>query len=563
MQAVRRAPRRSTGSPTRSATPPRSPTSATTRSSSRPCGCSASPGRTRAWSPRASTTPCGSTGPVVHGRLAALRAGGDLRRGRPRRSAVGRFFTPDGAPRRDRRPGGHDCAPREARDERRVAARRRTSTPSPATTCRRPTSGRRWSSPPTRLQYPERLNAGAELLDAVIADARAPTARPCAPPTARCGPTASCRPAPTRSRRCSSTTSAWSPATGCCSARPTTRGPSRPGSASSRPAGSSVDHDGGAARDRADPDRREDPTRRSPWSTTGSSRTSQAVRDSVAPDLVVVPYGGDAADDLARRVAGQAGDFTAVDTAADDVALFGPTSGTTGVPKITTHFHRDVLSIDNTFGRARAASSSPTTWSPARPRSPSPSASACSSSSRCAPAPAPSSPSRPRRPSSPTSSPSTASPCWRPLRRRTSRSSPPATSSSCPGLRVAVSRRRAHGAGDVGADRATQLGLKVIDGIGATEMLHIFISAAGDDIRPGATGKPRARLPRRDPRRRTATSSAPGEEGRLARHRAGRAAATSTTSASAATSSTAGTSPATPSSATRTATTSTARAPTT
>ncbi|HAV35671.1 MAG TPA: 2-aminobenzoate-CoA ligase, partial [Massilia sp.] len=33
-------------------------------------------------------------------------------------------------------------------------------------------------------------------------------------------------------------------------------------------------------------------------------------------------------------------------------------------------------------------------------------------------------------------------------------------------------------------------GLAMIDGIGATEMLHIFISAAGDAIRPGATGKP-------------------------------------------------------------------------
>jgi len=32
-------------------------------------------------------------------------------------------------------------------------------------------------------------------------------------------------------------------------------------------------------------------------------------------------------------------------------------------------------------------------------------------------------------------------------------------------------------------------GLRIIDGIGATEMLHIFISAAGDDIRPGSTGK--------------------------------------------------------------------------
>ncbi len=32
-------------------------------------------------------------------------------------------------------------------------------------------------------------------------------------------------------------------------------------------------------------------------------------------------------------------------------------------------------------------------------------------------------------------------------------------------------------------------GIKLIDGIGATEMIHIFISAAGDDIRPGSTGR--------------------------------------------------------------------------
>jgi 2-aminobenzoate-CoA ligase len=33
------------------------------------------------------------------------------------------------------------------------------------------------------------------------------------------------------------------------------------------------------------------------------------------------------------------------------------------------------------------------------------------------------------------------------------------------------------------------VGLRIIDGIGATEMLHIFISAADDDIRPGSTGR--------------------------------------------------------------------------
>lgn len=32
-------------------------------------------------------------------------------------------------------------------------------------------------------------------------------------------------------------------------------------------------------------------------------------------------------------------------------------------------------------------------------------------------------------------------------------------------------------------------GIAIADGIGSTEMMHIFVSAAGDDIRPGATGK--------------------------------------------------------------------------
>ncbi|MEX6507869.1 AMP-binding protein [Jiella sp. M17.18] len=35
-----------------------------------------------------------------------------------------------------------------------------------------------------------------------------------------------------------------------------------------------------------------------------------------------------------------------------------------------------------------------------------------------------------------------------------------------------------------------ETGIKLMDGIGATEMLHIFIAAREDEIRPGATGKP-------------------------------------------------------------------------
>ena len=43
--------------------------------------------------------------------------------------------------------------------------------------------------------------------------------------------------------------------------------------------------------------------------------------------------------------------FEACDTASDDVCLLGFTSGTTGGPKATMHFHRDVLAIADSYGR--------------------------------------------------------------------------------------------------------------------------------------------------------------------------------------------------------------------
>jgi 2-aminobenzoate-CoA ligase len=48
-------------------------------------------------------------------------------------------------------------------------------------------------------------------------------------------------------------------------------------------------------------------------------------------------------DGLEAAMARQRGDFTNVDTAADDTCLLAFTSGTTGVPKATMHFHRDVM----------------------------------------------------------------------------------------------------------------------------------------------------------------------------------------------------------------------------
>ncbi len=57
-----------------------------------------------------------------------------------------------------------------------------------------------------------------------------------------------------------------------------------------------------------------------------------------------VGHGAAATDGLEARMARHAGQpFANVDTAADDTCLFAFTSGTTGQPKATMHFHRDVI----------------------------------------------------------------------------------------------------------------------------------------------------------------------------------------------------------------------------
>src|SRR5699024_3346260 len=72
---------------------------------------------------------------------------------------------------------------------------------------------------------------------------------------------------------------------------------------------------------------------------------------SSAASPALITYGSEATDDLVQQTAVKSGEFSAVATASDDVALLGPTSGTTGKPKVTMHFHRDILANADTFAK--------------------------------------------------------------------------------------------------------------------------------------------------------------------------------------------------------------------
>lgn len=197
-------------------------------------------------------------------------------------------------------------------------------------------------------------------------------------------------------------------------------------------------------------------------------------------------FGDGSPDSLEAHTAGLPGDFTNVDTSNDDVALLAFTSGTTGRPKCTMHFHRDVLANADTFSRHVL---------------------------------------RPTRDDIFTGSPPLGFTFGLgglvvfPLRVGAStllleKGTPdmllPAIGSHRPTVLFTAptayramlnaggdfsSLRRCVSAGEPLPKTTWQAwhdatGLKIIDGIGSTEMLHIFVSAADDDIRPGATGKP-------------------------------------------------------------------------
>jgi 2-aminobenzoate-CoA ligase len=210
---------------------------------------------------------------------------------------------------------------------------------------------------------------------------------------------------------------------------------------------------------------------------------------AVAPDLQRVVYWGGGAGDALEALMAKPGyeTFAACDTAGDDVCLIGFTSGTTGEPKGTMHFHRDMLATCDSYGRhvLRAQASDRFIGSP-------PIAFTFGLGGLVL---------FPLRVGAATILPDKATPddllaAMAKLGATITFTAPTAyramlaklAEHDISALRTCVSAGEALPKATFDAWHAAT-GIKILDGIGATEMLHIFIGSPEHELRPGATGK--------------------------------------------------------------------------
>lgn len=215
------------------------------------------------------------------------------------------------------------------------------------------------------------------------------------------------------------------------------------------------------------------------------ARFTDALRSSGVPGLRVVEYGGE--DGLTSAIGTKPAEFTPIDTAADDVALLAFTSGTTGRPKATAHFHRDVLAIADTFSARVLEPEAADVFTGTAPL-----AFTFGLGGLVV---------FPLRVGASTLLIEKATPdrladliaqydvtvCFTaPTAYRAMLASGKADRLST--LRRAVSAGE-HLPASTWQAVFDATGIKLINGLGATEMLHIFVASADDDIRPGATGR--------------------------------------------------------------------------
>src|SRR5688572_30275860 len=209
--------------------------------------------------------------------------------------------------------------------------------------------------------------------------------------------------------------------------------------------------------------------------------TAVAAQGGVA---TVITWGN---GDLEARMAAASGRFANVDTAADDVCLLAFTSGTTGQPKACMHFHRDVLAMADVVARHLLKTGPDDVYAGSPPLGFTFGLGALLVF-----------PLRFRAATVPIEQPAPAAVLAAIERHRvtcffTAPFAYRALAGELAG-RDLSSLKRCVSAGEYLPKSVSDLwfdrtGIRIIDGIGATELIHIFISAAGPDIRPGSTGK--------------------------------------------------------------------------
>jgi len=216
------------------------------------------------------------------------------------------------------------------------------------------------------------------------------------------------------------------------------------------------------------------------------ARLTEELEAAAPPALRIAAFGGSASDDLVRRSASRPATFDNVPTAADDVCLIAFTSGTTGRPKGCMHMHRDVLAIADTFSRHVVQPTADDVFVTSPPLAftyglgglvvfPMRVGASSVLVERATPDLLAAAVARHR-----------ATVCFTaPTAYRAMLKLGDADLSS---LRRCVSAGE-HLPRAVFDAWYEATGLRIIDGIGSTEMLHIFISSADEEIRPGATGR--------------------------------------------------------------------------